>query len=79
MFLLNDRYHGGNHLPDLTAFVPIFIRRQGPRFWSINRPHQSDIGGGTHGASNAAATDIWQEGIRCGSTIAASCVAMSSK
>ncbi len=34
------------------------------RFWSINRAHQSDIGGATHGAYNASATDIWQEGIR---------------
>src|SRR5436189_4717044 len=24
IFLLNDPYHGGNHLPDLTAFVPVF-------------------------------------------------------
>ena len=65
MFLLNDPYHGGNHLPDLTAFVPVFEGRDGrPRFWSINRAHQSDIGGATHGAYNAAATDIWQEGIR---------------
>jgi N-methylhydantoinase B len=67
VFLLNDPYHGGNHLPDLTAFVPVFAGPQGdgrPRFWSINRAHQSDIGGATHGAYNAAATDIWQEGIR---------------
>src|SRR6202167_4206662 len=35
-----------------------------PVFWSINRAHQSDIGGSTHGAYNAAATEIWQEGIR---------------
>ena len=63
VFLLNDPYHGGNHLPDLTAFVPIFEGEK-PRFWSINRAHQSDIGGATHGAYNAAATDIWQEGIR---------------
>ena len=33
-------------------------------FWSINRSHQSDIGGATHGAYNAGATEIWQEGIR---------------
>ena len=67
VFLLNDPYHGGNHLPDLTAFVPVFApSRSGdkPRFWSINRAHQSDIGGATHGAYNASATDIWQEGIR---------------
>ncbi|HEX6442118.1 MAG TPA: hydantoinase B/oxoprolinase family protein, partial [Stellaceae bacterium] len=63
VFLLNDPYHGGNHLPDLTAFVPVFEGGR-PRFWSINRAHQSDIGGATHGAYNAAATDIWQEGIR---------------
>ena len=67
VFLLNDPYPGGNHLPDLTAFVPVFADANGdgrPRFWSINRAHQSDIGGATHGAYNAAATDIWQEGLR---------------
>jgi len=63
VFLLNDPYHGGNHLPDLTAFVPVFEGDR-PCFWSINRAHQSDIGGATHGAYNAAATEIWQEGIR---------------
>jgi N-methylhydantoinase B len=63
VFLLNDPYHGGNHLPDLTAFVPVFAGDK-PRFWSINRAHQSDIGGATHGAYNASATDIWQEGLR---------------
>lgn len=61
--LLNDPYHGGSHLPDLTAFVPIFAdgRR---RFWTIVRAHQSDIGGATYGGYNPAATDIWQEGLR---------------
>src|SRR5262245_53530111 len=63
VYLLNDPYHGGNHLPDLTVFVPVF---DGDRmaFWSINRSHQSDIGGATHGAYNASATEIFQEGIR---------------
>jgi N-methylhydantoinase B len=63
VYLLNDPYHGGNHLPDLTAFVPVFDGDT-PKYWSINRAHQSDIGGATHGAYNAAATEIWQEGIR---------------
>jgi len=63
VYLLNDPYHGNNHLPDLTAFVPVFA---GERllFWSINRSHQSDIGGATHGGYNPGATEIWQEGIR---------------
>jgi N-methylhydantoinase B len=63
VYLLNDPYHGNNHLPDLTAFVPVFA---GDRlvFWSINRSHQSDIGGATHGGYNPGATEIWQEGLR---------------
>ena len=63
VYLLNDPYWGGNHLPDLTAFVPVF---DGDKhvFWSINRSHQSDIGGATHGAYNASATEIWHEGLR---------------
>ena len=52
VFLLNDPYHGNNHLPDLTAFVPVFAGSV-LVFWSINRAHQSDIGGATHGAYNA--------------------------
>ena len=50
VLLLNDPYHGGSHLPDLTAFVPIFAGDK-PLFWSINRAHQSDIGGSTHGVT----------------------------
>ncbi|MEX2146384.1 MAG: hydantoinase B/oxoprolinase family protein [Candidatus Rokuibacteriota bacterium] len=63
VFLLNDPYHGNNHLPDLTAFVPVFVD-DALAFWSINRAHQSDIGGSTHGAYNPGATEIWQEGLR---------------
>ncbi len=63
VFLLNDPYHGGSHLPDLTAFVPVFA--DGTLvFWTVNRAHHSDIGGATYGAYNAAATEIWQEGLR---------------
>lgn len=63
VILLNDPYHGGSHLPDLTAFVPVF---DGERrlFWTIVRAHQSDIGGATHGGYNPTATEIWQEGLR---------------
>jgi len=63
VYLLNDPYHGGSHLPDLTIFIPIFARSR-PILFSVVRAHQSDIGGATHGAYNAAATEIWQEGLR---------------
>ena len=63
VILMNDPYHGGSHLPDITAFVPIFDG--GTRlFWTIVRAHQSDIGGSTHGAYNPDARDIWTEGLR---------------
>src|SRR3954465_7644299 len=63
VILLNDPYHGGSHLPDVTVFVPVFA--DGKRLlWTIVRAHQSDIGGATHGAYNPAATEIWQEGLR---------------
>src|ERR1700704_1571741 len=63
VFLLNDPYFGGSHLPDLTAFVPVF---DGDKrlLWTLVRAHRSDIGGATHGAYNPAATEIYQEGIR---------------
>lgn len=63
VILLNDPYHGGSHLPDLTAFVPVFDGAQ-RLFWTVVRAHQSDIGGATHGGYNPAATEIWQEGLR---------------
>lgn len=63
VYLLNDPYHGNNHLPDLTVFVPVFAGHE-HLFWSINRSHQSDIGGATHGGYNPSAFEIWQEGIR---------------
>lgn len=63
VLLLNDPYHGGSHLPDLTAFVPVF---DGERriYWAIVRAHQSDIGGATHGGYNPSASEIYQEGLR---------------
>jgi N-methylhydantoinase B len=63
VILMNDPYHGGSHLPDITVFVPIFDRNR-RLFWTIARAHQSDIGGATHGAYNPDATEIWQEGLR---------------
>ncbi|HVZ08842.1 hydantoinase B/oxoprolinase family protein [Rhodopila sp.] len=63
VYLLNDPYRGGSHLPDLTVFVPVFADGA-LMFWSVVRAHHSDIGGATHGAYNPAATEIWHEGLR---------------
>jgi len=61
--LLNDPYHGGSHLPDLTILIPVFAEGA-LQFWSVVRAHQSDIGGATMGGYNPGATEIWQEGLR---------------
>jgi len=63
VYLLNDPWHGGSHLPDLTIVLPVFDAGA-VRFFSVVRAHQSDIGGGTHGGYNPNATEIWQEGLR---------------
>lgn len=63
VFLLNDPYFGGSHLPDLTAFVPVFVN-DALMFWTVNRAHHSDVGGATYGGYNASATEIWHEGLR---------------
>lgn len=63
IYLLNDPYHGGSHLPDLTAIVPVFAAGR-LVFWSVVRAHHTDVGGATHGGYNPGATEIWQEGLR---------------
>ena len=63
LFILNDPYFGGSHLPDITIIRPIF--HQGRLlFYGVNRAHHSDVGGGTHGGYNPGANEIYQEGLR---------------
>ncbi len=64
VFILSDPYvAGGNHLPDWTLIRPVFVDGELIGFCT-NRAHQSDIGGGAAGTYNAAATEIFHEGIR---------------
>jgi N-methylhydantoinase B len=62
LFLLNDPYAGGSHLPDLTLIGAIDIDgRVGG--YSVVRAHHSDIGGMTAGSMPAGAREIYQEGL----------------
>ena len=63
LFILNDPYFGGSHLPDITIIKPIFCEGR-LLFYGVNRAHHSDVGGGTHGGYNPGANEIFQEGIR---------------
>ncbi len=63
LFILNDPYFGGSHLPDITIIRPIFYEGR-LLFYGVNRAHHSDVGGATHGGYNPGANEIFQEGIR---------------
>ncbi len=63
LFILNDPYFGGSHLPDITIIRPVFYQGR-LLFYGVNRAHHSDVGGGTHGGYNPGANEIFQEGLR---------------
>jgi len=62
LFLLNDPYAGGSHLPDLTLIGAIEIEGQVGGY-SVVRAHHSDIGGMTAGSMPAGARELYQEGL----------------
>lgn len=62
-FAINDPYHGGTHLPDITVVTPVFIGNKGkPHFYVASRGHHADVGGITPGSMPAHSTSIAQEG-----------------
>ena len=61
--MLNDPFHGGTHLPDITLVSPVFLGRAArPTFYVANRAHHSDVGGMSPG-SMPVAREIYQEGL----------------
>ncbi|WKY42852.1 hydantoinase B/oxoprolinase family protein [Eubacteriaceae bacterium ES2] len=63
VFIINDPYDGGNHLPDIGIITPVFAQGE-LLFFCVSRAHHGDIGGSTAGSYNPKATEIFQEGIR---------------
>jgi N-methylhydantoinase B len=61
IYILNDPYRGGTHLPDITLVAPFFYRGE-LLFILACRAHHSDVGGITPG-SMPLSTDIFQEGL----------------
>ncbi len=59
--ILNDPYHGGTHLPDITMVSPVFVDGQ-VRFFVASRAHHADVGGMSPG-SLPLSTELYQEGI----------------
>lgn len=60
-YAVNDPYHGGTHLNDLTIVAPVFVGGQHVA-WVGNRAHHADVGGEAPGSMPAHAVRLDQEG-----------------
>ena len=65
VYVLNDPYHGGTHLPDVTVVTPVYLEAAdlGPSFFVASRGHHADIGGITPGSMPPFSTSIGDEGV----------------
>ncbi len=63
VFILNDPYEGGTHLPDIYMYRPIFVEGTLVGF-AAAIAHHTDIGGRVAGGNACDSTEIYQEGLR---------------
>ncbi|MEV7300910.1 hydantoinase B/oxoprolinase family protein [Streptomyces clavifer] len=68
VYAVNDPYHGGTHLPDVTVVTPVFDEPEGSReprlrFLVASRGHHAEIGGITPGSMPASSRTIQEEGV----------------
>jgi 5-oxoprolinase (ATP-hydrolysing) len=64
VYVLNDPYHGGTHLPDVTVVTPVFAPA-GDDIWFYvaSRGHHAEIGGISPGSMPAFSTRVEEEGV----------------
>ncbi|MDQ0590457.1 hydantoinase B/oxoprolinase family protein [Variovorax paradoxus] len=65
VFVLNDPYHGGTHLPDITVVTPVYLEAgdERPSFYVASRGHHADVGGITPGSMPPFSATIGDEGV----------------
>ncbi|MBW8716799.1 MAG: hydantoinase B/oxoprolinase family protein [Variovorax paradoxus] len=65
VFVLNDPYHGGTHLPDITVVTPVYLESGDarPSFYVASRGHHADVGGITPGSMPPFSATIGDEGV----------------
>ncbi len=65
VFVLNDPFRGGTHLPDVTMVSPLAPAPDHELVgYAVTRAHHADVGGMTPGSMPAGAREIQQEGLR---------------
>ncbi|WP_371551222.1 hydantoinase B/oxoprolinase family protein [Streptomyces sp. NBC_00554] len=63
-YAVNDPYHGGTHLPDVTVITPVFdTESERILFYVASRGHHAEIGGIAPGSMPANSRTIDEEGI----------------
>jgi N-methylhydantoinase B len=62
VFLLNDPFHGGSHLPDLTLVEAVELDGAVGGYTAV-RAHHADVGGMSPGSMPQGATELVQEGL----------------
>jgi N-methylhydantoinase B len=62
LWILNDPYRGGTHLPDVTLISPLFVAG-GLLGFAASRAHHADIGGPTAAGMPADSTRLDEEGV----------------
>ena len=64
VYAVNDPYHGGTHLPDVTVITPVYDATGGRvLFYVASRGHHAEIGGLTPGSMPAHSRDVHEEGV----------------
>ncbi len=63
VFILNDPFEGGMHLPDIFLMKPVFMGADRIGF-SATVCHHADVGGRVPGSNASDSTEIYQEGLR---------------
>jgi N-methylhydantoinase B len=62
VYVLNDPFAGGSHLPDITLVSSLQLDDEIVGY-ACTRAHHSDVGGIVPGSMPAGSTSIWQEGL----------------
>jgi N-methylhydantoinase B len=63
VFVVNDPYSGGTHLPDITLVSPCSTDDGEVIAFAVTRAHHSDVGGMRPGSMPSDSTEVFQEGL----------------
>ena len=63
VFIMNDPFDGGMHLPDIFVFKPLYIDGERLAF-ACTVCHHTDVGGRVAGSNASDSTEIYAEGLR---------------